>query len=988
MRKPGRNDPCPCGSGKKYKKCCYPNPQSETDVPLLLDSASAQLDRVMQRNWRRFKEQVGDYTREFYSLYTRNLEQKTLAGKAAADVLLGFLKPLEEELASICRGHSSLYWLNYLRRLPNKLFFAGGDLPTTVANLRALCEIAVLKYGSYEAHDWVEEKVAGIIAKDVSAFNFALGNQDALALFNLVQLSFHHYHVGRMLARVGKGARLIAEREWFETKFDDENLERLAVLYDHRVAKYSTFFGNLGILGGPKTREFVPTGDFLESWPPGKDRSFDITEHLPAVLPIDPETVSHETLRRRYYGKTYSLTHTNYLRTLIHAPGLLNALKLTDELRNAFEQANNSLRPEEILYCIWLADAAQIDSITEEPSIWKLLRLTGLCLWKLPILRTRLLQLADSTDFNALFPSEFLKNIRQHKGELIDRFINNYSFAPGIRSTLSLRGPYHGHFILQATGDFAIVDFTKIGSLLAQATWFVIEKKATDQIKNKQFERDLEKLLSSQYGVPRFAFPSGYKLEDSKGQFAEVDVSPIIDKCLIWVECKTGTYSPEVHRGEHRAVRNRWAKIATDDDSWLNQAERAARQAARRKAWANGRLPEQIEWILPVVCSSTVEYIAEPARRYFLSAESPQVIPRICTPEELGEFLREWDWDKIRHKPFLVPVPREAPAPATFGPQEWREEGLASFMRGRYDDALVCFQASLRLDSSNARAWDNKATALGKLGKFEEALKCHKRAVELSPNDPIILNNMATILEEYVKDHRGAIRLLEKALQLNPDLAVAWMNKGIALVRLGDYPDAIASLEEARRLDPDEPRIAVKLALAQCIDLIGRGDLEGALMKCEEVLRVDPREPRGWRYKGKVLHRLGEYDKAITCFDEALRLDSSHVPSMLDKAVVLGVIGDYQGVIGCSEAALRLEPRLARAWANKGSALHCLGDIDGALASVDKAIEIDRKDALIWINKAELLHALGRETEAEQCRMEAEKLREEPLGSSELGIYG
>jgi preprotein translocase subunit SecA len=23
-RKPGRNEPCPCGSGKKYKKCCWP----------------------------------------------------------------------------------------------------------------------------------------------------------------------------------------------------------------------------------------------------------------------------------------------------------------------------------------------------------------------------------------------------------------------------------------------------------------------------------------------------------------------------------------------------------------------------------------------------------------------------------------------------------------------------------------------------------------------------------------------------------------------------------------------------------------------------------------------------------------------------------------------------------------------------------------------------------------------------------------------------
>ncbi|MBQ6948072.1 MAG: SEC-C domain-containing protein, partial [Firmicutes bacterium] len=24
-KEPGRNDPCPCGSGKKYKKCCGKN---------------------------------------------------------------------------------------------------------------------------------------------------------------------------------------------------------------------------------------------------------------------------------------------------------------------------------------------------------------------------------------------------------------------------------------------------------------------------------------------------------------------------------------------------------------------------------------------------------------------------------------------------------------------------------------------------------------------------------------------------------------------------------------------------------------------------------------------------------------------------------------------------------------------------------------------------------------------------------------------------
>jgi hypothetical protein len=32
MAKPGRNDPCPCGSGKKYKKCCLPKGEARADA--------------------------------------------------------------------------------------------------------------------------------------------------------------------------------------------------------------------------------------------------------------------------------------------------------------------------------------------------------------------------------------------------------------------------------------------------------------------------------------------------------------------------------------------------------------------------------------------------------------------------------------------------------------------------------------------------------------------------------------------------------------------------------------------------------------------------------------------------------------------------------------------------------------------------------------------------------------------------------------------
>jgi tetratricopeptide (TPR) repeat protein len=45
--KVGRNDPCPCGSGKKYKKCCDQN-QSRRDTPALLIPFTAVEDQAVQ----------------------------------------------------------------------------------------------------------------------------------------------------------------------------------------------------------------------------------------------------------------------------------------------------------------------------------------------------------------------------------------------------------------------------------------------------------------------------------------------------------------------------------------------------------------------------------------------------------------------------------------------------------------------------------------------------------------------------------------------------------------------------------------------------------------------------------------------------------------------------------------------------------------------------------------------------------------------------
>ena len=49
MKKPGRNDLCPCGSGKKFKKCCLPaNVLSESRVPPLPASVMIKLKERLQ----------------------------------------------------------------------------------------------------------------------------------------------------------------------------------------------------------------------------------------------------------------------------------------------------------------------------------------------------------------------------------------------------------------------------------------------------------------------------------------------------------------------------------------------------------------------------------------------------------------------------------------------------------------------------------------------------------------------------------------------------------------------------------------------------------------------------------------------------------------------------------------------------------------------------------------------------------------------------
>lgn len=61
MTKAGRNDPCPCGSGKKFKKCCDVSKQRKTISASVISSGNTvgKLSSLFQNN---VKKESGEKT--------------------------------------------------------------------------------------------------------------------------------------------------------------------------------------------------------------------------------------------------------------------------------------------------------------------------------------------------------------------------------------------------------------------------------------------------------------------------------------------------------------------------------------------------------------------------------------------------------------------------------------------------------------------------------------------------------------------------------------------------------------------------------------------------------------------------------------------------------------------------------------------------------------------------------------------------------------
>jgi TolB-like protein len=147
--------------------------------------------------------------------------------------------------------------------------------------------------------------------------------------------------------------------------------------------------------------------------------------------------------------------------------------------------------------------------------------------------------------------------------------------------------------------------------------------------------------------------------------------------------------------------------------------------------------------------------------------------------------------------------------------------------------------------------------------EIEEGIRMARQAIASARADPEVLTVAGFSLAFLAGDNSAALGASERAIALNPNLALAWGHRALVLVFLDRPDEAIPAAEQAMRLSPRDPhRFMFVQAMAWAHLAAGR--YEEGLAWAEETLRENAGLP-GLRLKLSLLGHLGRLDEAAAC---------------------------------------------------------------------------------------------------------------------------
>jgi tetratricopeptide (TPR) repeat protein len=239
-------------------------------------------------------------------------------------------------------------------------------------------------------------------------------------------------------------------------------------------------------------------------------------------------------------------------------------------------------------------------------------------------------------------------------------------------------------------------------------------------------------------------------------------------------------------------------------------------------------------------------------------------------------------------------------------------------------------------------------------GRLDHAEAGYRGIIEAHPGHVEALHYLGVLLHQRGQ-HENAARLLDRALELSPDFAACWSNRGLVAAALGDAPFAVACHERALSIDPSFANAANNLGVA--LQLAGR---EGeALDAYRRALGLQPNFIDARTNLGATLAKLGRHEEALAVYREALARDPANPSAHFGAGNALRELGHLDDAIQSLQRAVELAPGHFESRVNLGTTLGRRGRFVEAEAQYRHALTL-RDDPQIHVCVGAALGARGR----------------------------
>lgn len=167
--------------------------------------------------------------------------------------------------------------------------------------------------------------------------------------------------------------------------------------------------------------------------------------------------------------------------------------------------------------------------------------------------------------------------------------------------------------------------------------------------------------------------------------------------------------------------------------------------------------------------------------------------------------------------------------------------------------------------TEQAKAFFFEGNALFEADRLDEALSRYQAALALVPGRPSILANLG-VTQCRLGQWPEAVATLAQATKADPTHRDAWVALGLSQEALSNWAGAVHALQQGVRLGASTPQI--HLSLAMCLLRLDRPD--EALAALDRALALDPSLAEAWSQRGSVLRDAGQHAEAARCFEQAL----------------------------------------------------------------------------------------------------------------------